>query len=182
MNPPFLAITTLCGLKQVSTLILTQCWPSSPCKILALNLPPPALSTEVQHGVRNGPRNPGKSLSWSIQLTGSRLATLNHIHFLPSERTSLFFLESTGKAPNRAERSSHKGRRGPWLGCSSGTSQEGQEGRSVALTGGPRARTMIQSSGTLQTSAIVPLFPSHLWLRTCAFSIISRPPHASNIH
>lgn len=66
---------------------------------------------------------------------------MNHTHFLPSERTSLFFLESTCKTPWRAKRSfqflgrriGHKGRRGP----SSGTSQAGQEGRSVVLAGGP---------------------------------------------
>lgn len=108
---------------------------------------------------------------------GSRLATLNHTHFLLSERTSLFFLESTCKAPCRAERSfqflgrrvGQKGRRGPGWAAAQGPARKGKRDVLWPLQEalGPRARTMTQSSGIAQTSAIAPLFPSHLWLRTC---------------
>lgn len=102
---------------------------------------------------------------------------MNHTHFLPSERTSLFFLESTCKAPCRAERSfqflgrraGQKRRRGLGWAAAQGPARKGKRDVLWPLQEGlgPRARTMTQSSRIAQTSAIAPLFPSHLWLRTC---------------
>lgn len=108
---------------------------------------------------------------------GSRSETLNHTHFLPSERTSLFFLESICKAPCRAERSfqflgrraGQKRRRGPGWAAAQGPARKGKRDVLWPLQEGlgPRARTMTQNSRIAQTSAIAPLFPFHFWLRTC---------------